>query len=318
MFYEQFKSTRSVLLLLPTMYARREISFSTVSPLHSVGFWQLTKCSDLAVGAGRDELSLIYEEAENFQALPTFGMIPFFTPDVVHHHRNIFPNFTLGQSLLAEHYLEIRKYPIPTSGNLTTTSKLLGVLDKGNSAIAITGYTTRDSVTDEIVFYNEVTFFMRGCGGFGGQREPSGGMSMGSASRRYALPVDRAPDAVAEYKTSKEQAALYRLTGDTISMHIDPKVSVQGGFPTPILHGACFMGIAGKQIFEIYGAFKSINVKFSGLVIPGDTLKTDIWRERGSQVNWVLFRMTVVETGKICIAGGVVELVNPVKTEGKL
>lgn len=192
------------------------------------------------------------------------------------------------------------------SGTLTSTSKLLDVIDKGSAAVSITGYITRDSVTGEDIFYNEVTFFMRGSGGFGGQ---SKAQDRGAATRRYAVPLQRSPDAIAEYKTSEEQAALYRLTGDRMAMHIDPDFSKQGGYPDPILHGACFMGIAAKHVYEKYGAYRSVKVRFAGTVVPGQTLMTEMWRERGAMGDLVLFQMRVVETGNMCIVGGGAELI---------
>jgi multifunctional beta-oxidation protein len=40
-------------------------------------------------------------------------------------------------------------------------------------------------------------------------------------------------------------------------------------------------------------------VRFAGTVLPGQTLETDMWKEG----NMVIFQTTVVETGKLCIAG---------------
>lgn len=258
---------------------------------------------------------MIFEGAEDFQALPTFGVIPFFTPNVVYRHAKLFPKFVLGHSLLVEHYLEIHKYPIPTCGDLSTTSKLLDVVDAGRSAIAITEYSTYDRATNDMFFYNEITFLMRGCGGFGGPKKPR---ERGNTSKRYKIPADRPPDRVVDYKTSEEQAAIYRLTGDTIPIHVDPKVAGQGGFRLPILHGACSMGIAGKHIFNMYGAFRNIRVRFTGVVVPGDTLRTEMWRERRSKKDLVLFQMKVIETGKACISGGEAELVSGAKREVRL
>jgi len=42
-----------------------------------------------------------------------------------------------------------------------------------------------------------------------------------------------------------------------------------GGFKRPILHGLCFMGIAGKAVYEKFGPFKNIKVRFAGTVLLG-------------------------------------------------
>lgn len=176
---------------------------------------------------------------------------------------------------------------------------MVDVIDKETAAVSITGYSTVDMKSGAKLFYNEVTFFMRGSGGFGGSKQPR---DRGRAGRTYTVP-STPPDNAVEYQTSEEQAALYRLTGDRMAIHIDPEFSRRGGFDIPILHGACFMGIAGKQIFDNYGAYRSIKVRFTGVVLPGQTLRTEMWKDK-TEHGLVLFQMRVLETGKLCIAGG--------------
>lgn len=253
---------------------------------------------NLGIGAKRTELSYVFEGADSFQALPTFGVLPIFGAGLA--YGDIVPNFSPMMLLHGEQYLEIRKYPIPTAAKFVSYPKLVDVVDKGNAAIVVTGITTKLAATGEDVFYNELTTFIRGSGGFGG---PSKAKSRGSATAVYK-PPQRQPDATVEEKTSEGQAALYRLSGDRNPLHIDPEFSKLGGFKTPILHGLCFFGISGKHIYEKYGAFKSIKVRFVGTVIPGQTLKTEMWKEG----NKVVFQTLVGETGKLCIAGAGAEL----------
>ena len=148
---------------------------------------------------------------------------------------------------------------------------------------------------------NESSAFIRGSGGFGGPSKPS---QRGRATAAYA-PPKRQPDAVTEEKTSDDQAALYRLSGDRNPLHIDPEFSKVGGFEVPILHGLCFFGIAGKHIYQKYGAFKNIKVRFAGTVLPGQTIVTEMWKDG----NFVIFQAKVKETGKLAIAGAGAELV---------
>ncbi|KAI9796112.1 MAG: bifunctional hydroxyacyl-CoA dehydrogenase/enoyl-CoA hydratase fox2 [Candelina submexicana] len=262
---------------------------------------------NLGVGAKRTQLPLVYEGDENFQVLPTFGVIPPFGADPPYSLSDVVPNFSPMMLLHGEQYLEIRKYPIPTSAKLVSYPKLIEVIDKANAAIVISGTTTKDASTGEDVFYNESAIFIRGSGGFGGA---SKGTDRGAATRSYK-PPQRNPDAVTEEKTSDEQAALYRLNGDRNPLHIDPEFSKVGGFKTPILHGLCFFGISGKHVFQKYGAFKNIKVRFAGVVLPGQTLRTEMWKEGGK----VVFQTKVVETGKLCIAGAGAELMGE---KGKL
>lgn len=85
-----------------------------------------------------------------------------------------------------------------------------------------------------------------------------------------------------------------------------------GGFKTPILHGLCFFGFSGRHIIDKYGLFKNIKVRFAGTVLPGQTLRTEMWKVNGGRR--VVFQTRVVETGKLCIANAVAELV---ASEGK-
>ncbi len=211
------------------------------------------------------------------------------------------PNFNPMMLLHGEQYLEIRQCPIPTSATLVSYPKLIEVVDKGAAAVVKSGITTVDKNTGKEVFYNEMTVFLRGSGGFGGQPK---GEDRGAATAANKVP-SRAPDAVVEEKTTEEQAALYRLSGDYNPLHVDPAFAKMGGFKAPILHGLCFFGIAGKAVFQKYGAFKNIKVRFAGTVIPGETLVTEMWKEG----NKVIFQTKVKETGKLALASAAVELV---------
>ena len=161
--------------------------------------------------------------------------------------------------------------------------------------------TTVDATTGEQVFYNESVSFIRGSGGFGGARKPS---DRGAATAENATP-SRQPDKVVEEKISEEAAALYRLMGDRNPLHIDPAFSSVGGFKDPILHGLATFGISGKHVYQAYGPFKNIKVRFSGTVLPGQTIVTEMWKEGAGKV---LYRVKVKESGKICISNAAVEL----------
>ncbi|KAI4259301.1 MAG: hypothetical protein LQ352_000841 [Teloschistes flavicans] len=256
---------------------------------------------NLGIGAKRTELPLVYEGSEDFQALPTFGVVPYFGAAVPYSMDDIMPNFSPMMLLHGEQYLEIRQFPIPTAAKLVSYPKLVEVVDKGNAAILVSGTTTKDALTGEDVFYNEMSAFIRGSGGFGG---PKKGSNRGAATAVHQ-PPKRQPDAVVEEATTEEQAALYRLNGDRNPLHVDPEFSKVGGFKVPILHGLCFFGISGKHVYQTFGAFKNIKVRFAGTVLPGQKLRTELWKEG----NKVVFQTKVVETGKLCIAGAGAELV---------
>lgn len=254
----------------------------------------------LGLGAKRTDLKWVYENSSGFEALPTFGVVPYFNSELPFSFSDILPNFNPMMLLHGEQYLEIRKFPIPTACETVNYPRLVEVIDKGTAAVVVSGVVTKDANTGDELFYNESTIFIRGSGGFGGS---SRGTDRGPATQAYA-PPKRAPDAVIEEQTTQEQAAIYRLSGDRNPLHIDPEFSKVGGFKIPILHGLCSMGIAGKHVYITFGRWKSIKVRFAGVVLPGQTLVTEMWKDG----NTVIFQVKVKETGKLAIAAAGVEL----------
>ena len=83
--------------------------------------------------------------------------------------------------------------------------------------------------------------FIRGEGGWGGDRGPSGPQN---------VPPDRAPDHEVTYQTSPDQAFVYRLNGDRNPLHTDPSFAAAGGFDRPILHGLCSYGFTGRALLH--------------------------------------------------------------------
>ena len=254
---------------------------------------------NLGIGATRADLGWVYEGADNFEALPTFGVVPFFTAESPFELSDIVPNFNPMMLLHGEQYLEIAQYPIPTSGTLTSYPKLVEVADKGAAAVVVHRTETRDE-QGKLIFTNETTTFIRGSGGFGGSSKIA---PRGAATAANAPPA-RAPDHVVEEKTHSDQAALYRLSGDRNPLHIDAGFAKVGGFKEPILHGLCSFGISAKHVYKTYGKFKGIKVRFAGTVTPGQTLRTEMWKEGGR----VIFRTVVKETGKVAIAAAGADL----------
>ncbi|KAK0223168.1 multifunctional beta-oxidation protein [Armillaria fumosa] len=255
---------------------------------------------NLGVGATEKELKWTFEGDEDFSAIPTFGVIPQFLASSG-FPSDWLPDYNPAKLLHGEQFLSI-KAPIPTSGELVTRVRLLEALDKGKAAAVTTINETRDRHTGALIFENQSTVFIRGSGGFGGKRI---GKDRGAATAANAIPK-RAPDAVLEEKTVPTQAALYRLSGDTNPLHILPEFAAMGGFDRPILHGLCSMGISGKHVFNTFGPFKDIKVRFAGVVYPGETLVTLMWKEGPK----VVFLTKVKERDSVVLASAGVTLVD--------
>ncbi|KAI9317928.1 hypothetical protein BX666DRAFT_2026336 [Dichotomocladium elegans] len=266
----------------------------------------------LGVGCKRTDLRFVYENDADFCTLPTFGVIPSFGMMSSLPFGDFLPNFNPMMLLHGEQYLEL-KQPIPTSGTLTNEARILEITDKGKGASVVLKVVSKDA-SGAVIFENQFTVFIRGSGNFGG---PKKGADRGAATAANK-PPSRKPDAVVTEKTSEDQAALYRLSGDYNPLHIDPSMSAIGGFDVPILHGLCSFGISGKHVLKTFAGsdpsrFKSIKARFAKHVFPGETLETSMWKEG----NKVIFQTRVVERDEIAISAAAVEL-NPVHGESKL
>ena len=231
----------------------------------------------LAVGCKPgDELDFIYE-ARGPKVLPTFSVIPGLT---IMGGVMMRVQFNLAMLLHGEQKIQLHR-PIPASGTATGVGKVVEVWDKGKAAVI----GVQCDVSDEQgpLFTTHATLFIRGAGGFGGERGPS------AEAAAIAVP-DRAADHVVEDVTRPEQAALYRLTGDRNPIHIDPMFAKFGGFERPFLHGLCTYGFAGRAALKALcggdpARFISMSGRFSDQVYMGDAIITRIWEEgNGSAV----------------------------------
>ena len=95
---------------------------------------------------------------------------------------------------------------MPAAGTLTNVYKVQDVLDKGRGMVLLVEIETRNEEGD-LLLVNQSSIFVVGAGGFGGSRSSE-------HSIEVRKPPSRSPDATTSYKTNKDQAALYRMTGD--------------------------------------------------------------------------------------------------------
>ena len=262
----------------------------------------------LGVGAAANpldpkELQFVYEMNPNgFYALPTFGVAPVLKLmfDMAKEGAQA-PGLKYGldRVLHGEQYTEIKR-PLPPHAKLTHKAKIKDIFDKGKHALVVTATTSYDEDGNELI-YNELTTFVRGGGGWGGERGPQGEIN---------VPPTRAPDATISEKVSENQALLYRLSGDWNPLHADPGFAKNFGFERPILHGLCSFGYAGRHVIKAFcdndpRRFKSIRARFADTVFPGETLVTEMWKESDEKI---VFRTKVKERDKVVISGAAVEL----------
>ncbi len=139
-------------------------------------------------------------------------------------------------------------------------------------------------------------YMLRGDGGFGGFGTPP--------APPDPLP-DTAPDRTVDIAGLPQSALIYRLSGDLNPIHADPAAAAKAGFPRPILHGLCTMGIATRAVVASVAdgepdRLKALSVRFSKPVFPGETLRTEIF----NTANGARFRARVVERDVIVLDRG--------------
>jgi len=231
------------------------------------------------------QLQYAYENHPNFKTIPTFGVLFPFSAMM---NLASTPGLSFNPMMLlhGEQSLEVFK-PLPTFGSLTTQSKISNIYDKGKGALVILDAITKDDKGQELC-KNQISLYIRGIGGFGGERGPA----------EQSTPVPkRSPDAVLEQKTLENQALWYRLCGDYNPLHADPNMASMGGFEKPILHGLCSFGFAARGVIRKFcnndpDQLKGIKARFTKHVFPGETIITELWQLSPTEV---LFQCRVKE-----------------------
>ncbi|OMC30962.1 3-alpha,7-alpha,12-alpha-trihydroxy-5-beta-cholest-24-enoyl-CoA hydratase [Mycobacterium sp. GA-1841] len=232
----------------------------------------------LGLGAGADPMSaseLSYLVDGTPQVLPTFGNVAA-SFHMTEPPKVQFPgiDIELSKVLHASEGVSVPG-PIPTSGTAKSVQRFTEIWDKGKAAVIVSESTVTDE-SGKVLWTTKRSIFARGEGGFGGERGPA---------TSAELP-DRAPDIEISLPTLPQQALLYRLCGDRNPLHSDPAFAAAAGFDRPILHGLCTYGIGCKAIVDNLldgdvSQVASYGARFAGVVIPGETLQANIWKEDG-------------------------------------
>jgi acyl dehydratase len=237
-----------------------------------------------------DELPFVYEK--DLRCVPAFANVlchpGFWAQD---------PQFGIDwvKILHAEQKLTIHK-PLPSTGSIKGEYRVAGVEDKGEGRGALLHQEKLlyDDATGDHLATVRSTLFLRGNGGEGGFGDRVAA----------AVPVpEGTPDRTVEIATLPRQALIYRLSGDWNPLHADPAIARKAGFDMPILHGLCTNGLAMRAILSTYcdndvSRFKSMFVRFSKPVMPGETIRVEFFEEGEGSLR---FRAIAVERNAVVL-----------------
>jgi acyl dehydratase len=254
----------------------------------------------LGIGLGMDPLDagalkFVYERA-GLEAFPTMAVVLGWPG------RMTDPAFGIDERLVVAGDLKVVLHrPLAPQANLVSRPRVKEVIDKGpgNAAIIL---STRDLLGEDgaLVATVDSSTFARKHGGFGGKATQT--------PPQHAVP-QTAPQTTCDLPTPTNLALLYRLNGDENPLHADPGRAKEAGFDRPILHGAASFGVAAHAVLRTCADYRpqrlaSIEARFSRPVFPGETIRTEMWRD-GERVS---FQCRVVGRDEIVLSNGLAVL----------
>lgn len=261
----------------------------------------------LAVGAGKDDLNYTYEKY--LKALPSYGTVPYWgTVNVRPYQWMPMPASMLADEIIKptisflnmDHELIMHRPIDPIKGTFQYQDVITDVYDRGEGkgAVVRTRVDVRDEAGNAVCTNFSSTFFHE-AGGFGGKPMP-------------ASPViipERRPDLECDDFVSPVQNLLYRLTGDTNRVHVDPDYAKKMGFDAPFMQGLCSFGFAcrmaiGQLIPGEPERMTRMAAQMRSVLYPGTPVRLLLWNMGGGQA---LFRLMNLTTGKPVLDRGVFE-----------
>ena len=255
----------------------------------------------LGIGLGANpidarELRFVYEDG--LQSLPTMAVV-LGTPGF--WLRDPATGVDWRQVLHGEHTL-IAHVALPCCARIIGRTRVDAVVDKGQGRSALI-YTSRqvfDADSGMLLSTQKSTIVCRADGGFNGPTEPH--------RERRLLPA-RPPDIALEVRTLPQGALIYRLSGDRNPLHADPVLAAAAGYDRPILHGLCTYGIAGYALLRSLCGYdprrlRRLDARFTAPVYPGETLRTEIWREATGTAG---FRCLALDRKVVVLDNGYIE-----------
>ena len=283
----------------------------SVGPQRIEYTWRDVALYALGVGAHKKDLQYTFEK--NMKVLPSFGVVPYWNAINNYPQRNLpYPASIMVKEgyeretgkyvdgLHMEHELVIHRPIDAIKGTLVFQDTITDVYDRGEGKGIVV--KTKAPVYDEagnLLCENiSSTLFFAG-GGFGGEKPPKNTVEI----------PDRAPDYVVDDAMSETQNVLYRLSGDTNYIHVDPDAAHAAGLPEPIMQGLCVFGFACRMGIEAVlpgqpERLKRMAVQMRSMSVPGMKLRFEGWKKEEGQV---VFRLVDPDTGKAILDKGIFE-----------
>ncbi len=199
--------------------------------------------------------------------------------------------------------------PIRPGDKLTFRTKIVDIEDKGSGELLKINVLTTNGKCEKVV-ESDWGLFIRGIGsGEKPKTAPSNGQPKKEAPAEPPIAfrdIIRIPSDIT-YRYSK-------ASNDMNPIHIDEKVAKDAGLSGIIVHGLCTMSMTMRAIIESYldsdpSKLKSLGVRFTAPVYPGDTIIVDGW-EKGRENGHVIlgFDVTRKSDNVKVIKGGTAEV----------
>src|SRR5580698_5604083 len=125
--------------------------------------WKTLATYALGIGAKRDELAYLYENARGgMKVYPTFAVVPAHGPIV-----DMLGKCNANMAMVVHGGQQIRLHrPIPAEGTLVTTGTIKGIYDMKKFGQVV--LETHTALGGEPLFETTWSIIVRDCGGFGG------------------------------------------------------------------------------------------------------------------------------------------------------
>lgn len=274
--------------------------------------WRDVVLYALGVGAGKYDLPYIYEQAQGgLKVLPTFALVPYLNNVSMNPLRHVpyAPNEIVGDYITERlGYLQNRLHmamdltlhgTLPVEGAFLTEDRVNNVLDRGEGKGVVADcqmdiYDRAGNPLATLHSYHYHSAF----GGFGGPV---------FQTVKQPFPDRPADFTVTEFMPDN-LAVLYRLTGDTNRVHIDPKMAEDFGYQMPFMQGLCTYGFAVRMLIQHEFPFQPERVEhvyaqMRAVCYPGQNMTMEAWRIEPGKL---IFQLKD-EEGRLILGNGLLE-----------